>query len=414
MKLSIVSNNEDFQRFLEERTTGIQILNRYRTFSDERELARFHNDFNLVDVFLFLDFQDLSIEFKEFLDYLHNGKSYFLNAEEVLIITWQDESLSPTPDLNKNLKAIEAYMQKLNINLRVVRLETLKFQDIYKSITISDSVKDNAPKQFIKYKVMHNSEGITIPPKKAEISIIPDKLKGQGATSKIEDLQTAPSLEHTSVPASPIVESIRTEKEFKDYLALSLVDTTIVFITGLRYSGKTTLALKCAKEFEDQNIQSAVIDLTARKDLRLLNKSVGCELSVLKGLAVDSVPNKTVLGVEVYQKVQTCTFLTELLKHITTNRAITFCEVDPEDLPVLYKTFRGNKVTLFVVPNSITAIRDSISLTNQMDFHVVPVANNIFKQSDDINELHLKDAIIKSRAVFNMEELSDLTGNLLR
>lgn len=414
MKLSVVSNNEDFLAFLETRTTGMQVLNRYRTLTDERELAKFNNDFNHVDVFLFLDFQDISKEFKELLDYLHRGKSYFLNTEEILLITWKDPVMSPTPDLEKNLQAIEAFMEKLNFKLRVVRLDSLKFQDIYKSITVSDGVKDNAPKQLIKYKVTHNSEGITIPPKKADVSIVPDKLKGQGSIHKIEDLQGAQALENTNIHVSPIIEPIRIEKDFKDYLAMSVVDTTVVFITGVRYSGKSTLALKCAKDLEEQNLTSAVLDLTARKDLRLLNKEIGCEMSMLKGLSIESSTGKPVLGMDVHSKVSTSTFLTSLLKSITGSRTVTFCEVDPEELSVMYKSFRGNKVVLLVVPNNLIMLRDSILLANSLDFHVVPIVNNSFKSTHEVNKEHLRDSIHKSKTVFTMDSLQDLTSSLLR
>jgi len=414
MKISIISKNEDFLSFLESRTTGMQVLNRYRTLTDEQELKKFNNDFNHVDVFLFLDFQDLSKEFKEFLNYMHTGKSYFLNTEEILFVVHKDPKISPTPDLEKNLQAIEAYMEKLNLKLRIVKLDSLKFQDIYKSITASDSVRDSAPKQLIKYKVMHTSEGITIPPKKADIAIVPDKLKGQGSTHKLEDLQTAQSLESTLINVPDIVEPLRVEKDFKDHLSLSVVDTTVVFITGIRYSGKSTLALKCAKELEEQNLTSAVIDLTARRDLKLLNKNVGCELSMLKGLSIETATGKPTIGVEVFNKVYSSTFLTNLLKGVTSSRTISFCEVDPEELPAMYKSLRGNKVVLAVIPNTLTLLRDSIKMCNSFDFHVVPIVNNSFKTADEINKEHLKDSIHKSKPVFSMDSISDLTSILLR
>lgn len=414
MKLSIVSKNEDFLSFLESRTSGMQVLNRYTTLTDEHELAKFNNDFNHVDIFLFLDFQDLSKEFKEFLDYMHRGKSYFLNTEEILLIAHKDPKISPTPDLEKNLQAIEAYMEKLNLNLRVVRLDSLKFQDIYKSITASDSVRDNAPKQFIKYKVMHNSEGITIPPKKKEISIVPDTLKGQGSVHKMEDLQAAQSMENTVINVPSIVEPLRVDKDFKDDLAIAVMDTTIVFITGVRYSGKTTLALKCAKDFEEQNLTSAVLDLTSRKDMKLLNRQIKCDISMLKGLSNDMGTGKSVIGVEVYSKVYSSIFLTHLLKSLTASRTISFCEVDPEELPNIYKSFKGNKVALVVVPNTATMLRDSIKLCSKFDFNVVPVINNTFNSKEEIKKDNLKDSIPNSRAVFSIDNLSDLTNSLMR
>ena len=392
----------------------MQVLNRYRTLTDERELQKFNNDFNHVDVFLFLDFQDLSREFKEFLDYMHRGKSYFLNTEEILLVTYKDPKLSPTPDLEKNLQAVEAFMEKLNLKLRIVRLDSLKFQDIYKSITASDSVRDNAPKQLIKYKVLETSEGVTISPKKAKTAIVPDRLKGQGRVHIEEDRLAAPSLENTIINVPPIVEPLRVEKDFKDYLSLAITDTTIVFITGIRYSGKSTLALRCAKDLEDQNLTAGVLDLTARHDLRLLNKDIKCDLSMLKGLSIESSTGKAVLGLEVYSKVYSATFLTSLLKGVTTSRALTFCEVDPEELPALYKAIRGNKVVLVPVPNNMTMLRDTIQMCNKFDFHVVPVVNNIFKGPHEINKDHLRDSIQKSKPVFDMDELSDLTVNLLR
>lgn len=414
MKLSVITSNEDFLGFLETRTTGMQVLNRYKTLTDERELAKFNNDFNHVDTFVFLDFQDLSKEFKEFLEYLHRGKSYFLNTEEILLITYKDPKLSPTPDLEKSLSAIEAYMERLNYNLRIVRLDSLKFQDIYKSLTSSDTVKDSSPRQLIKYKVMHNSEGITIPPKRTDISIVPDKLKGRGSVHKLEDLESAKALDNTIIHVPAILDPIRTEKDFKDYLALSVVDTTTVFVTGVRYSGKTTVALQCAKELEEQNLTSAVIDLTGRKDITLLNKEIKCDLSMLKGLSIESSTGKPVLGVNVYNKVYTSTFLSGLLKSVASSRTISFCEVDPEELPMLYKSFRGNKVVLLVVPNNMTMLRDSISYANTLDFHIVPVINNSFNSVHEINKDHLKDSIQKSKAVFSVDSLQDLASSLVR
>lgn len=391
----------------------MQVLNRYRTLADERELAKFNDDFNHVDVFLFLDFQDLSKEFREFLKYLNEGRSYFLNTEELLLITYKDPKLSPTPDLEKNLQAIEAFMENFNMKLRIVRLDSLKFQDIYKSMTASDSVRDSAPKQLIKYKVMHNSEGITIPPKKTEISIVPDKLKGRGSVHKVEDLQSAQAVDNTIIRVPDLVEPLRVEKNFKDYLSLSVIDTTTVFITGVRYSGKTTVALECAKDLEEQNLTAAILDLTGRKDMALLNKGIKCDMSILKGLSVESVSSKPVLGVNVFNKVYTSTFLTNLLKNVASSRTITFCEVDQEELPMLYKSFRGNKVVLIVVPNNMTMLRDSIIYANTLDFPVVPIINNSFNSKHEINKDHLRDSIPKSKAVFSIDSLQDLTGSLL-
>lgn len=414
MKLSVITDNDDFLGFLETRTSGMQVLNRYRTLTDERELTKFNDDFNHVDVFLFLDFQDLSKEFKEFLDYLHKGKSYFLNTEEILLITYKDPKLSPTPELEKNLQAIEAYMDNLKYNLRVVRLDSMKFQDIYKSLTSSDNVRDNAPRQLIKYKVTHNSEGITVPPKRKKLDIVPDKMKGKGSVHKIEDLQSAQSLENTIIHAPEIVEPLRTEKNFKDFISISVMDTTTVFVTGLRYSGKTSIALECAKELEEQNLTSTIIDLTARKDLRIVNKRIKCELGMLRGLTAETSPLEPVLGVQVHQKVYTPTFLTNVLKEVSGSRALAFCEVDPEDLTTLYKSFRGNKTVLLVVPNNVTMLRDTIKFANTLDFHVVPVINNSYNTELPINKQGLRDSLVKSRPVFDNETLPDLVGNLLR
>ncbi|MFF2798163.1 hypothetical protein [Lysinibacillus xylanilyticus] len=414
MKLSIVSNNEAFLSFLEGRTTGMQILHHYRTLTDERILKKFNEDFNHVDTLLFLDLQDLSKEFREFINYLNEGKSYFLNTEEILIVTWKDPALSSTPELERNLEAIEAFMEKHNYKLRIVRLDSLNFLDIYKSLTADDKVRESAPKELHKYKVTFNDEGITIPPKKANVAIVPDKLKGPGSRHKIEDLQNAQALENTMVHAPAIIEPLRTEKHFKDYLALSVIDTTIVFITGVRYSGKTTLALSCAKELEEQNLTSAVLDLTGRRDIRLLNKEIKCDLSMLKGLDVDTSAGTPVIGVEVKKKVFTTTFLTQLLKDITNGRTISFCEVDPEDLAAMYKSFRGNKVALVVVPNNAVMMRDSINYANSLDFHTVPVINPSFNSKKEINPDNLRDSILKSKGVFNIDSLQDLTSSLLR
>lgn len=415
MQISLVSINEDFIKFIEGRNAGIQILNRYTTLSDERELQRFNNDFNHVNLFMFIDFQDLSKEFKEFLNYIHNGKSYFLNTEEVLLVTWKDPLLSPTPDLEKNLEAISAFMENLNYKLRIVRLDSLKFQDIYKSITVSDSVKDSSPKQLIKYKVLNSNEGEMISPKKANATIIPDKLIGKGSVHKKEDLESAQSLDNTVINVPSVIEPLRMEKDFKDHLSLALTDTTVIFISGIRYSGKTSIALKIAKELEEQNLSSVVVDLTARKDIRLLNKEVKCDLTMLKGLNIETASkDKKVIGVNVYNKVYTSSFLTNLLRSITTGRAITLCEVDPEQLPIIYKSFRGNKAALIITPNNQIMLRDTVALANKWDFAVVPVINKAYKTKQEINSEHLRDAVINARVVHDVENITDLVTSILR
>lgn len=414
MQISLVTLNEHFVKFIDERNSGIQILNRYTTLTDDRELQRFNNDFNHVDVFMFIDFQDISREFKEFLDYIHHGKSYFLKTQEVLLVTWKDPLMSQTPDLEKNLEAIQAFMESLNYNLRIVRLEALKFQDIYKSITVTDSVRDSAPKQLVKYKVMSSNEGETISPKKANVKIVPDKLKGKGSSNKLDDLEGAEALDNTIINVPTIIEPLRMEKDFRDYLPISITDATVIFISGIRYSGKTTLALTIAKELEEQNMTSVIVDLTARKDLKVLNKGIKCELTMLKGLNIDTGSNKSVLGVNVYDKVYTSTFLTTLLKSVMSGRTFTLVEVDPEQLPLIYKSFRGNKAALIVTPNNQIMLRDSIKLANSMDFVTVPTINKSFKTESEINPDHLRDAVHHARVVHDLDNITELVASLLR
>lgn len=414
MKLSIITTNEDFLSFLTERTTGMKISTSYRTLTDNKEFERFCNDFNHVNSLIFLDTQDLSKEFRKFINFLNEGKSYFLNTEEILIITFKDASMSNTTDLEKSLLAIEAHMEKANQKLRIVRLDSLRFQDIYKSLTAGDNILDAKPKKLIKYKVTHNSEGVTIQPKKTKQALVPDVPKGTGATAKLEDLQSAALLEDTVVPSERLVEPIRLNKEFQDDLAASIADATVVFITGHRYTGKTTLALKCAKELEEQNLKTTVLDLTARRDIRLINKDINCDLSFIRGLDLNTYTGKPVLGLEVFNKVYTATFLMHLLKGIVTTSSIVFCEVDLDQVENIYKSFRGNKVVLMPVTNQLTVVRDSINSANKMSIPIVPIANNVNKYGDDLNEPNLKDSIGEARAIFNFEDTLSLVSALLR
>lgn len=414
MKISLVTNNEDFYTYIENRTTGLSVLNRYRTLTDEREYAKFSNDFNHVDTFLFLDLQDLSKEFKEFIKYLNDGRAYFLNTEEILLVTWNDPTQSPTPDIETNLEAIQAYLEKANLKLRIVKLETLNFQDIYKSLTIADSMTDNAPKQFIKYKVVHNSEGIAVTPKKENIKIVPESLKGAGSLHKKEDLETAEVMESTIVNVPSVREPLRMEKNFKDFVSLAVMESTIVFVSGVRYAGKTTLALECAKELEEQNLSSVIIDLTGRKDMKMLNRTTKCDLAVIKGLNIEEHVTKQVVGVQVFKKVYTITFITNLIKSLVKGRSLVICEVDPDQLQILYKSFRGNKAALIVSPNNQIMLRDTINLVNSMDIPVVPVINKSSKTESDVDPQTLRDTMKNAKAVHDMDNMIDLVASLLR
>lgn len=414
MNISIVTKNEDFLRFLEERTNGMQIINAYSSLTDEKERKKFNDDFNQVDSFIFLDTQHIGKEFKRFLDFLTSDNSYFLKADEVLLVTHKDPALSPTPDLERDLQAITAYMEDLKINFRIARLDNFGFQEIYKSLTAGDNIRDAQPKKLLKYKVTHNSEGITIPPKKTKQSIVLDTSKGLGAANKLEDLQAANLLEDTLVPSTPIIEPMRQSKEFKDELALSIAEANVIFICGERFSGKTTLALKLAKELEEQSLFSAIIDLTGRKDIRLLNRDIQCDLSFVRGLSLTTYSGRPVIGMEVAEKIYTSNFLMTLLKGIVTNASIVFCEIDPDQLSTVYKSFRGNKAVLLTVPNKLTNVRNSIQLANSVDFPVVPVINNLNKFGDDVQASALKDTMLHVRVVLDMEDINTITGLLIR
>lgn len=413
MKISLVCNNENFLEYLS-RATGVHVDNTYKTLTEDTFAKKFATDFNYVDVFLFIDFQDLSKEFTVFLKSLNENKSYFLQAEEIILVTYEDAKLSPTPELETNLEAITAFMAKLKYNFRVVRLGTLKFQDIFKSVSSPDTIKESSVKKLIKYKVVDNGQGIIIPPKKSKTTIVPDKDSGRGARNKKEDLQSAQALESVTIEIPEIVERVRSEKDFKDSISATTLDSTTVFVTGLRYSGKSTLALMCAKELQRQNLTSAVIDLTGRKDLRMINSIVDSDMELMKGLSLDGLTGKAVVGVNVHSKVYSSSFLTSLLRHVLVSRAVSFCEVDPEELSALYKSFRGDKVVLINTPNSVTHIRDTVSFANSLDFKVIPVLNNSFNSENTVNLKNLRDSFNATKSVFSTENLSELVSSLLK
>lgn len=413
MKISLICNNENFLEYLS-RATGVQVDNAYKTLTEEATAKRFAEEFNYVDVLLFIDFQDLAKEFTVFLKGLNEGKSYFLQAEEIILVTYEDPKLSPTPDLETNLTAITAFMAKLNYKFRVVRLSTLKFQDIFKSISSPDTIKENSVKKLIKYKVVANGEGVIIPPKKAKTTIVPDKVKGRGAQNKREDLQSAQALEGVTIDIPDIVERIRTEKDFKDSLSVTTLDSTTVFVTGLRYSGKTTISLLCSIELQKQNLTSAVIDSTGRKDLRMINNLIDSDMELMNGLSLDGLTGRAVVGVNVHSKVYSSLFLTNFLRHVLISRTVCFCEVDPEELSAMYKSFRGDKVVLVVTPNSATHIRDTINFANSLDFRVVPVVNNSFRTENSVNLKNLRDSFNNAKSIFSTESLSELISSLLK
>lgn len=413
MKVSLVCNNENFLEYLSS-STGVQLQNAYSTLSEEATFTKFCKDFNYVDTLLFVDFQDISKEFMALVRHFQEGKTYFLQAEEILLVTYTNPTLSPTPDLESSLEAITSFMKKLNYNFRVVRLETLKFQDIYKSISSSDSIKETTITKYTKYKVLDNGEGIVISPKKNKTTILPDTIKGVAGNHKLEDLQAAKLLDSVTVEVPEIIEKVRLEKDFKDTAMLSVLDSIVVFISGLRYSGKTTLALKLAKEFQDQNLTSAVLDLTGRRDITTLSELVETDIEFMKTLTMEGLTGASVVAFQSHHKVHSGTFVSQVLKHVLSSRTVTFCEIDLEEAEDLYTSYRGDKVLLLVTPNSVTHIRDTTNYANKIGQRVIPVLNNVYNADGTVDLSSLKENFNNAKQAFSIDELPNLVASLLK
>lgn len=413
MKISLVTSNSDFIQFLETRAVGMTLLNSYSTLTDTEVMKKFSDDFNHVDIFLFLDFQDLSAEFRQFLRYVREGKSYFLNTKEIVVIANKSEELSPTSDLETTLQAATTFMESANIPIRIVRLDSLKFQDIYKSLTSADSLSSSTPQKLIKYKVSHNSAGEVMSPEKRDISVVPDKLKGIGSASKIEDLKSASAWENTQVDVPSVVDGKRTKKVFKDNTSLKIAnDSLTIFITGARYSGKTRLGLSIAKEFELENGRTLICDLTSRTDIALVNKDIGCSIGYIKGLSSINVPNNPVLAIHVHRKVYSSIFLNSLIRGLNTTTKVTIVEVDPEEFKDMYNSFVGEKIVLVPIVNTSVSLRDSLEIINSMKVSVYPVINTMI-DSSPIDKKVLVNMSANIKEILDINDISVITRDIV-
>lgn len=407
MKISLVTNNTDFIQFLETRAVGMSILNSYSTLTDSVVLDKFKEDYNHVDIFLFLDFQDLSAEFRQFLNYVKEGRSYFLNAKEIVVITNKSEELSPTKDLETTLTAMQSFTETAKLQTRVVRLESMKFQDIYKSLTSSDSMRSAEPQKLIKYKVSHNSAGEIISPEKNDVSIVPDRLKGMGAKSKLEDLKSAPAWENTQVDVPSVIEGKRKNKTFKDNTSLAKSSETLtIFITGVRYSGKTTLGLTIANELQNDGSRSLLCDLTSRDDYYTVNRSIGCDIGRIKGLSANHIPQSSVLTLHVFKKVYSSIFLNTLIRGLSTATKVTIVEVDPEEFNDMYSSFVGDKIVLVPIQNTSVCTRDTIQVINNLKVPVYPVINSIVPDVP----IDKKALMLTATNSTEVLDINDLTG----
>jgi hypothetical protein len=189
--------------------------------------------------------------------------------------------------------------------------------------------------------------------------------------------------------------------------------TPLVVITGVKYSGKSTLVVRSVGELKKEGLSSVGIDSTGRLDYEPLVSFNSVKLPVIKGEDVFKHTEENALLVHLYNRVRTSYFL-NLLSGLISNRMCVFCETDMEDALTLLSTYRGVVQVVLVMEYDFTKLRDtanSIALGDSTPIHLL-VNNRENVENPDVVESTIRRYIPQVNEVSFMTDIRGFIGKL--
>jgi len=405
MKISLVTQNTNLVQFLGT-NPSLSVENSYTDLIVEYD--KFINELNTVDVFLLIDYEDLTPTLAMLTKAIRSGNSYLFKPKEIVLVTYNEAALSPTPNATDKYVAFTEMLQEKNLVMRLVVMETIDFQGIYKAILRDTDWESDDLKAYTKYKVKKTKDGVTLRPKKILKELILNSESDPREALVKQDKQTRVGVTgvNISIPERRI--DAKNHNVSVSDLPKPRNNPELIIVTGTKYAGKTSACIRILNFMEKNGKPALAVDTTGRRDLQRLLATEKASFPVLKGKNLFEPIDAQVIGVQTFKPIYTAHFL-ETIKNIGGASAPIFAEVDFPNVKSFLDTFPGNATVLVILEYEFTKLRDT-SITLENEYPVNIVINSRFNEQIPEDEWYDMEEVVRSyiHNVTNMYSLDDM------
>ena len=406
MKISLVTQNTNLVQYLGA-NPSLSVENSYTDLTAEYD--KFINELNTVDVFLLIDYEDLTPSLAMLTKAIRSGSSYLFNPKELVLVTYSDSSLSPTSNATDKYVAFNEMLQEKNLTMRLVTMEVIDFQGIYKAILRDTDWEDDDLEEFTKYKVKRTQGGIVLKPKKRFASFEPRTSRDTRASLVKQDQHTKEGVEGVNIVVPERRADAKNYNVSVGDLPKPRNNPELIIVTGAKYSGKTSACIRILNFMEKNGKPALAVDTTGRRDLQRLLATENATFPVLKGKDLFEPVDAQVIGIQTFKPIYTAHFL-ETIKNIGGASAPIFVEVDFANVKSFLDTFPGQASVLVILEYEFTKLRDT-SVTLENEYPVSVIINSRSEEHVSEDDWYDMEDVVKNyiHNVTGMYSLDDMT-----
>jgi len=387
MIISIAPVREDLIKYLSS-NLSIKVENTYVNL--EQEIDQFKNDINLVDIFLLIDNEDLFPTLTAMMKVVSKKETYMFRPHEIVLVTNEDPKKSPTQDSKGKFDAFQRQMGAAGYEVRIERLKVMDLTSVYKAFSKETSLDGDDLKKLTKYKAYKSKGSVALRPRKTKENIVPETGQVDPQLMIEKDARTASMSGEKKINLSET--SLAVQKSSRASIDSALVGITIpetVFVTGIRYIGKSTVTLEIANAFTRLGKSIVGVDLTNRNDWGQLMSWNTKEYLVLKGNSVFRKNSEGSVFINLFHKALNTSFLEELPQ--VYNRSQIYCETDFENVPALLSSSKASKQVIVVMEYDFTKIRDTELKVKELVKQSPEAVIHVIINNRDLDQGDLKD-----------------------
>jgi len=405
MKISLVTQNTNLVNYLST-NPSLSVENTYTDLVAEYD--KFINELNTVDVFLLIDYEDLSSSLAMLTKAIRSGSHYLFKPKEIVLVTNTEPSLSPTQNSLDKYMAFSEMLKENNLAMRLVTMEPIEFPGVYKAILRDTDWEGDDVQVYDKYKLKDTPKGISQRPKKIlrELSTALKRDTRDGLVK--QDSQTREGVEGVNIAIPERRMDAKNHNVSVSDLPKPRNNPELIIVTGAKYSGKTTACIRILNFMEKNGKSSLAVDTTGRRDLQRLLATENASFPVLKGKTLFEPVYSQVIGVQTFKPIYTAHFL-DSIKNIVGASAPIFVEVDFSNVKSFLDTFPGRATVLVVLEYEFTKLRDT-SLLLENEYPVKVIINSRSNEEIPEDEWFDMEDVVKNfiHNVTNMYSLSDM------
>jgi len=406
MKISLATQNTNLVQYLGA-NPSLSVENSYTDLAAEYD--KFINELNTVDVFLLIDYEDLTSSLAMLTKAIRSGSSYLFKPKEIVLVTYSDSALSPTPNATDKYVAFNEMLQEKNLVMRLVMMETIDFQGIYKAILRDTDWEGDDLTVFTKYKVKKTQGGITLKAKRRTASLEPNTGYDPRESLVRQDQQTKEGVEGVNITIPERRTDAKNHNVSVGDLPKPRNNPDLIIVTGTKYSGKTSACIRILNFMEKNGKPALAVDTTGRRDMQRLLATENANFPVLKGRDLFEPTDAQVIGIQTFKPIYTAHFL-DTIKNIGGASAPIFVEVDFANVKSFLDTFPGQATVLVILEYEFTKLRDT-SLTLENEYPVNVIINSRSGERISEDDWFNMDEVVREfiHNVTGMYSLDDMT-----